>query len=179
MSFPWYQAISQPEPLQQGDIINDCQVIHPPRKLEAGQLENITVKEIDAIVLTQSCDLGQNKVEIVLVCPLYPLKDFLDALPADQYASIKSKRKVVENLKKGYINGYHLLNKQADIVGDFMVADFKNVYGVHYDFLVELTTNTTNRVRLLPPYREHLSQAFARYFMRVGLPMDVDVEGYI
>jgi hypothetical protein len=24
-------------------------------------------------------------------------------------------------------------------------------------------------LRLLPPYREHLSQAFARFFMRVGL----------
>jgi hypothetical protein len=26
---------------------------------------------------------------------------------------------------------------------------------------------------LLPPYREHLSQAFARFFMRVGLPVEV------
>jgi hypothetical protein len=30
-----------------------------------------------------------------------------------------------------------------------------------------------DRLRLLPPYREHLSQAFARYFMRVGLPQDI------
>jgi len=29
------------------------------------------------------------------------------------------------------------------------------------------------RLRLLPPYREHLSQAFARFFMRVGLPVDI------
>ncbi len=29
------------------------------------------------------------------------------------------------------------------------------------------------RLRLLPPYREHLSQAFARFFMRVGLPVAV------
>ena len=28
------------------------------------------------------------------------------------------------------------------------------------------------RLRLLPPYREHLSQSFARFFMRVGLPID-------
>ena len=27
-----------------------------------------------------------------------------------------------------------------------------------------------------PEYREHLSQAFARYFMRVGLPVDIDRE---
>jgi hypothetical protein len=31
------------------------------------------------------------------------------------------------------------------------------------------------RLRLLPPYREYLSQAFARFFMRVGLPQPVDV----
>jgi len=30
-----------------------------------------------------------------------------------------------------------------------------------------------NRLRLLPPYREHLAQAFARFFMRVGLPADI------
>jgi hypothetical protein len=29
------------------------------------------------------------------------------------------------------------------------------------------------RIRLLPPYREHLSQAFARHFMRVGLPSGI------
>lgn len=31
------------------------------------------------------------------------------------------------------------------------------------------------RLRLLPPYREHLAQAFARSFMRVGLPIDIPV----
>ncbi len=32
------------------------------------------------------------------------------------------------------------------------------------------------RLRLLPPYREHLSQSFARQFMRVGLPIDLPRE---
>lgn len=34
-------------------------------------------------------------------------------------------------------------------------------------------TEKKQRLRLLPPYREHLSQAFARYFMQVGLPVNV------
>jgi hypothetical protein len=33
-----------------------------------------------------------------------------------------------------------------------------------------------NRLRLCPPYREHLAQAFARFFMRVGLPSDIPEE---
>jgi hypothetical protein len=37
-----------------------------------------------------------------------------------------------------------------------------------------LTQRGHSRFRLLPPYREHLSQAFARFFMRVGLTIPVE-----
>jgi hypothetical protein len=37
----------------------------------------------------------------------------------------------------------------------------------------EFANAAGHRLRLLPPYREHLSQAFARLFMRVGLPADI------
>lgn len=36
-----------------------------------------------------------------------------------------------------------------------------------------LQNKQQSRLRLRPPYREHLSQAFARFFMRVGLPTGV------
>ena len=38
-----------------------------------------------------------------------------------------------------------------------------------------LRQRATPRLRLLAPYREYLSQAFARFFMRVGLPQPVDI----
>lgn len=57
-------------------------------------------------------------------------------------------------------------------------VDFKNVYGIHRSTLNGIIKNLKTRIRLLPPYREHLSQAFARYFMRVGLPQDIAIEGY-
>jgi hypothetical protein len=56
---------------------------------------------------------------------------------------------------------------------EFLVVDFHNVYGVPYAFLDSLLKGQGKRLRLLPPYREHLSQAFARFFMRVGLPVDI------
>jgi hypothetical protein len=58
------------------------------------------------------------------------------------------------------------------------VVDFRNVYGVHIENLKIIAEKIPERLRLLPPYREHLSQAFARYFMRVGLPQDINIEGY-
>jgi len=36
-----------------------------------------------------------------------------------------------------------------------------------------LVKKRENRLRLLPPDREHLAQAFARFFMRAGLPIDI------
>ncbi|WP_459875834.1 hypothetical protein [Desulfothermus naphthae] len=55
----------------------------------------------------------------------------------------------------------------------YLVVDFRNVYGVPFDFIVELAKKRGKRLRLLPPYREHLSQAFARFFMRARLPVDI------
>jgi hypothetical protein len=80
-----------------------------------------------------------------------------------------------ESLRRGYLPGYHLLNK-CEIDGfqtDYLIVDFRNVYSVPFDFIVELAKKRGKRLRLLPPYREHLSQAFARFFMRVGLPVDI------
>lgn len=55
----------------------------------------------------------------------------------------------------------------------YQVVDFRNIYSVSLNFLSDLTMKKGERLRLLPPYREHLSQSFARFFMRVGLPVDI------
>jgi hypothetical protein len=52
-------------------------------------------------------------------------------------------------------------------------VDFRRVFSLPLGFMRGLATAQGNRLRLLPPYREHLSQSFARFFMRVGLPEDI------
>ena len=56
----------------------------------------------------------------------------------------------------------------------YSVVDFHRIYTRPKDFIRDVASATDRRVRVLSPYREHLSQAFARYFMRVGLPVDID-----
>ena len=52
----------------------------------------------------------------------------------------------------------------------------REVFTVPRDFLESLlAARGRQRPRLLSPNREHLAQAFARFFMRVGLPVPVDV----
>lgn len=38
---------------------------------------------------------------------------------------------------------------------------------------MKVIANQEKRLSLMSPYKEHLSQAFARFFMRVGLPIDI------
>lgn len=89
------------------------------------------------------------------------------------------KKTEIEKLKRGNQPGYHLLNKSIDDgFEDYMVVDFRNVYGIQISALLDIVSRMKNRKRLLSPYKEHLSQAFARYFMRVGLPQDINIDGY-
>ena len=176
--FEWYEIISNSNNLSQCDFINDCPIIKPPKVIDLDAENDIQIDLINSIVMSQSCDLENNKIEIILVCPYFPLRYFIDNLPEDQ-KSKKAIAKAIDNLKKGNQPGYHLLNKSIEKkLDDYIVVDFRNVYGVHIENLKIIAEKIPERLRLLPPYREHLSQAFARYFMRVGLPQDINIECY-
>ncbi|MHA1605382.1 MAG: hypothetical protein ACTSV0_04030 [Candidatus Freyarchaeota archaeon] len=165
--YPWYDIVNGEEEIMQGDFISDCPIVVPP--LEVSEKVNFEIINYDVVVMSQSCDLVQRKIDLVLVCPVWPLGEFEKR--SDFFRSKKGK----EALRQGNVPGYHLLNK-CDLKGfesDYMVVDFRSVYSVPFDFLIKLTKTRGRRLRLLPPYREHLSQAFARFFMRVGLPIDI------
>ena len=166
--YPWYAIVDGKETLLQGDFINSCPVVIPPMAIKPGKVP-ADVIEYDVVVMSQSCDLAQRKIDLVLVCPLWSLKEF------EEENSYYESKKGKEALRQGYLPGYHLLNK-CEINGfetDYLVIDFRSVYSVPFDFTIELARKKGRRLRLLPPYREHLSQAFARFFMRVGLPVDI------
>jgi hypothetical protein len=69
----------------------------------------------------------------------------------------------------------HLLSASdfAGTVSEIRVVDFRRVSALPLTFLRTRVLTQQRRLRLLPPYREQLSQAFARFFMRVGLPVDI------
>ena len=178
MEYPWYQTLKLNDELQQGDFIPDCPIVIPPAGLSKDDETEMSVILMDVIILSQSCDLVNKDIINILVCPYSKATDYLKTIPPEQTKTAKARKKILDNIRKGYLNAYHLLNKQNGIFDDYLVVDFKNVYGIHRATLSETIESLENRVRLLPPYREHLSQAFARYFMRVGLPQDIDIEGY-
>ena len=176
MDYSWYENCNREDnTLQQGDFIPECPIIIPPAILEEGIDVDVDVKNIDSIVLLQSCDLEHGKIEIVLVCPYLPLTQWLKQLRPEQQTRGGIKNAIKE-LQKGHYPGYHVLNRERGLIEDYQVVDFKNVYGINFQFLSNLISNREERIRLMPPYKEHLSQAFARYFMRVGLPQDLRID---
>lgn len=167
--YPWYDVVDSKENLLQGDFISECPVLIPTFKI-SDELE-AQISFYNIIVMSQSCDLVEKKLDLVLVCPVWSLSEI-----EKKYTFYKGKTGK-ENLRRGNIPAYHLLNKFEidDYIMDYQVVDFRNLYGVPFDFINNMARNIEKRIRLLPPYREHLSQAFARFFMRVGLPVNIPV----
>ncbi len=131
--------------------------------------------------MTQACDLEHGKVSNVVLCPHLPLAEYRllwgeKIRQAGQNPTDKAWRRTCDDLAAGYVWNQALLNgwDTPDGTGEARVVDFHEVYTLPRTFLeFVLTSRTDPRPRLRPPYREHLSQAFARFFMRVGLPTPV------
>ncbi len=168
-NYPWYAEIKGDEPLQQGDFILSCQITQlGSEAYQAGQQLPAEVVEYDVVTMSQSCDLIADKIDLALVCPFRSLTE-LGKL-RKEYDDPKMK----EKLRQGHVVGFHLLNNpQLNGINDYLVVDFKSVYAISLKLLKQIASSRGNRIRLLPPYREHLSQSFARFFMRVGLPVDI------
>lgn len=176
LTYDWYGVASGSEVLEQGDIVRGVPIIIPPQDLTAlthqeveGTQISLDAELFDVIVMTQSCDIPKIKDTDELV--LCPLQDY-DELT--QRESQFSGKYGWDNLRKGRFVSAHLLNR-CEVEGhgfNYQVVDLRTVFSVPKGGIKSLIGDH-ERIRLLPPYREHLSQAFARQFMRVGLPIDL------
>ncbi len=118
----------------------------------------------------------------VVLCPHVPLTTFREVwqewmTARGQVPSEKAWKRACEDIANGYVWNQTFLNRfdHTDLGTTVRVVDFHDLFTVPRLFLeAVLQERGTPRMRLLPPYREHLSQAFARFFMRVGLPQPVD-----
>jgi hypothetical protein len=192
MSDIWYERVGPGEALTQGDIVFDCplvswssapiQVTELSSEVEALKQGRFAFRA-DVIVMTQACDLEQGKVRNVVACPHLSLSDYKAAWEAflrrrNQNPTAKAWRTHCEDIKDGYAWNLSILNRSsiAGLEFEHRIVDFHEVFTVPREFLESLlAARVRDRPRLLSPYREHLSQAFARYFMRVGLPVPVDI----
>lgn len=138
--------------------------------------------QADVAVMTQACDLEYEKVENVILCPHVSLDDYRivwrdNMQRTGQNPSKKAWNHHCNDICDGFMWNLTMLN-DSRIDGSnigIRIVFFNEVYTVPRSFLESLLKQRGHsRFRLLPPYREHLSQAFARFFMRVGLPIPIE-----
>jgi hypothetical protein len=179
MNFPWYSTDINSEDITQGDlifnvpipIINTAVYKAISKNVEGIEVEDpIEIAEADVIIVSQACDIENGKIDSIIVCPVSALTQVMTTGPAFKASKWR------EDLRRGKEPAFHLLNKHSikELDFPFSVVDFHQIFSLPKDYILEVIKVQKTRLRLQPPYREHLSQAFARYFMRVGLPSDID-----
>jgi hypothetical protein len=174
ISSSWYDIVNDPS-LLQGDILFGCPVAAftgswafplNPKDLE------YQVMPIDAIIMTQSCDLENDKIDLVLVARVIDWAFTVRHEYQTGNTAIKS-RDFRKKLIDGAIPGLSLLHKHDGPPRlEWSVVNFHRLYTLPKAFLQQYAQTLGPRLRLRSPYREHLAQGFARYFMRVDLPHD-------
>lgn len=155
--------------LMQGDYILDCPVPVfaeiPAEKVKI----NPQVKIYNLKIVTQSCDLANGKAPFAAMCPIYSLAEFETANPK------AAQKGFWDQVRKAKIEGLHLLSsfENPENNRECFVVDFREIYSLPFEFLIKHAASSESRWRLKSPYLEHFSQAFARFFMRVGLPANI------
>ncbi|VVB59684.1 Uncharacterised protein [uncultured archaeon] len=173
----------------QGDILRDFEYV----KWASTEDKKIRINIITLpyiVVLTQDCDLkwdfehhaatGTNHdkfLQSILVCPAYSAEAFREG------SHLKTMDLVMEKINSSQWNiliknqnsRYHFLQNHRELQIPNLVIDFKHYYTIPRDILYTEAKNhylgTINEL-----FRESLSQRFAYYLSRIGLPVIKDKE---
>jgi hypothetical protein len=155
--------------LNQGDLLGHIAVplVHSsfPEQDDEGNVP-LDVGYANIIIISQSCDLENNKVSNVVVAETFALDEFESVNPAYE------KKGKWNEVSRGRIEGLHLLppTKNVDDPRAWILVDFRRIYSLPFGYVERFADTSGDRWRLKSPYLEALSQAFGRFFTRVALP---------
>ncbi len=170
----WYEVVQGGE-LWQGDLLNGCPVTRvrgfEQWPMPVGQPVEVEVYLEDLVILSQSCDLSNDKIQDVILAQVLDWRVASAELVQQGKLFARSKQ-FRRALIAGNIPSLSLLHKRAGIPRlGWSVVDFHRVFVLPKPVIAAVAQAAGPRLRLRSPYREYLAQAFARYFMRIGLPL--------
>ncbi len=172
--------------INQGDIFKD--ITHIENWEESGnELKISRIHYPYIVVLSQDCDLREDasvrSKEIndkalvsVLVAPLYNFDQFLNGehlqgLGIGKTSSVSKNPDKTDhkNLIQNKNPRYHFLEENSQAKLPKLVVDFKHYFSISIEYLQKIKDrNFEYPLDFL--YRESLSQRFASYLSRIGLP---------
>ncbi len=163
----WFAEKTSDAQLDQGDFVPDC----PTHVIveSVGGVPEIDTLQIDAIILTQACDMVSKAATRVLLCPILPLADYHHEWRETRRAQNKvpsqnNWNSHLEDLRSSKDFSY-LLIQEEDTVRVALLRHAFYVERFHLD-----SVRGQVKFQLKPPYRELLSQRYASLFSRIGAP---------
>jgi hypothetical protein len=163
----WYETYNG-RSLEQGDVLPACEVLHwQSSTTEVGGYIDTEAIATDVVVITQSCDLENvGKTEFVLLAQVLDYSALLATGTDGKYG--KGFR---SQCSRGRLPKLALLPpfEGSPSIG-WSIVDFSHLYTLPKSVVEDHAASLGARLRMRSPYKEHLSQRFGYYFMRVGLP---------
>lgn len=150
--------------VDQGDIFDGCPIpeVANFNPMEIEPLE-LAYDASRVVVLTQTCDLANEKTTLVTVARVFVAQDLVDRhllKESDVRGPIRSAR----------VYGLYYLPKDEGLGLPEAIVDLRQLQSVRLDLLQSLVRTGARLARIQPLYREHLAKRFADTYSRIGLP---------
>lgn len=159
----FWKKVGPEATLAQGDHL----VKIPVPQFEGIEHDEVVFINVDAIIVTQSCDIENDKTKFIAFCPIHSMDKFVKADP-----NFSSKKELLRQCK---IEAVHMLSGFEDVQKneDVFIVDFRQVYSLPITFVEKHVAEQGERHRLKSPFLERFAQCFGRCYMRVGLPFEI------
>lgn len=164
----------------QGDIIRDLELV-----IGTADYSKHTAIQIPyAVIMSQDCDLDNDFkerktthpdnndkcIKTILICPAYTAEQFFKGEHIDGWKMKPQNTSDEEKIKRNdQQKRYHYLIGETNFQIPSLVIDFKHFYTAPRDILYK-KRKTLYLATLNELFREELSQRFANFISRIGLP---------
>jgi hypothetical protein len=164
---------SQPvatEALDQGDLIDNCPIVEVAAfDLDRPNQPLVECAAHRAVVLTQTCDLANQKTQRATVALVYEAQQLVEQ-------GLVKASDVRGPIRSGRVFGWYFLPSHRDLGLEESVVDLRQVHTIPLAILHALCQAGHRRARIEPLFREHLAKHFADTFSRIGLPLPYETE---
>src|SRR5713226_88536 len=151
--------------LSQGDILEECPILvwklaPPPLDLAVPP----EVRIIRVVVLTQACDLAQDKTTRVVVAPVHEATVLVAK-------NILKASVIRDQVRRGQVFGWYFLPAApAPINLAESIVDLRELHTIERRTLEYLVGAVKRVCRIRTPWREHLAPHFGTTYTRIALP---------
>jgi hypothetical protein len=151
--------------LSQGDILEGCPILvwklaPPPLDLDVPP----EIRIIRVVVLTQACDLAQDKTTRVVVAPVHAAADLVAK-------NILKAGVIQDQVRRGQVFGWYFLPAAPVPINlAESIVDLRELHTIERRTLEYLVGDGKRVARICTPWREHLAQHFGATYTRIALP---------